>query len=226
MIQQQRIVSQSFESFEYDPKIHPNSHALICVSPFNGYFSSQNMEKLFNWTRANFEYFDIFIMDNASKYTLMAMGYEESLAIKKTKKHDRNLYNKIITCLKNIGFSGEDAKGKILSLSHISKNRNYVELYKRYADFFKKDPSFKDDCINASKNILMGKVEKITNESLCVAIQYLLLELPIWFNIPDILGLSSSVLIYKDLPFYWRNICYNYGFLSPNQKLLIKDITA
>jgi cyclo(L-tyrosyl-L-tyrosyl) synthase len=184
------------------------------------------MEMLFSWTRNNFNTFDIFTMDEASKYTLMATGYEEGQAIKKAKKHDRNLYNKIITCLKNIGFSEEDAKGKILSLSRISKDKKYVELYKRYSDFFEKDPSFKDDCINASKNILMGKVEEITSESLSVAIQYLLLELPIWFNIPDILGISSSVLIYKDLPFHWRNICYNYGFLSPNQQLLIKDITA
>lgn len=226
MLQQQKIVPHSFESFEYNPKIHSNNHALICVSPFNSYFSPQNMEMLFTWGRDNFETFDIFTMDEASKYTLMAMGYEEAQAIKKTKKHDRNLYNKIITCLTNIGFTEEESKKKIVFLSHISQNEEYVHLYKRYADFFEKNPSFKDNCINASRNILIGKMEEITNDSLNIAIQYLLLELPIWFNIPEILGLSSSVLIYKDLPLHWRNICYNYGFLSPNQKLLIKDITA
>lgn len=223
MVLQQKIDDQSLN---FNPEIHLNNHALICVSPFNGYFSAQNMEKLFSWTHNNFKTFDIFTMDEASKYTLMATGYREDQALKKTRKHDRNLYNKIITCLENIGFSEKDAKNKILFLSQISRNKKYVDLYKKYSDFFETDLSFKTDCLNASKNILVGKVEEITGESLSLAIQYLLLELPIWFNIPEILDISSSVLIYKDLPLHWHNICYNYGFLSPNQQLLIKDITA
>lgn len=223
MIQQQKIEAQSFE---YDPDVDSNDHALIGVSPFNGYFSTKNMEVLFNWARDNFKTFNIFTMDKASKYNLMAIGYTEAEAVKKTRKYDRNLRNKVITCLKNVGFSEEDAENKILSLTHISKSQKYLELYKKYLGFFEQNPSFKSDCINASKNILLGKMEKVTNESLQLAIQYLFLELPIWFNIPDILEIPSSVLIYKDLSFYWSNIYCNYGFLSPNQKLLIKDITV
>ena len=39
MLNSQNIISASQQSIEYNPKIHPNSHALIGVSPFNGYFT-------------------------------------------------------------------------------------------------------------------------------------------------------------------------------------------
>lgn len=50
-------------------------HALIVVSPFNGYFTVKNMEILFSCAKDNCRSFDVFTMDKASKYNLMAMGY-------------------------------------------------------------------------------------------------------------------------------------------------------
>ncbi len=85
MLQTQNIISEFQQSIEYDPKIRPNSHALIGVSPFNGYFTSTNIEKTLTWAHSNFENFEVFTMDKASKYNLMAMGCSENDAIKKRK---------------------------------------------------------------------------------------------------------------------------------------------
>lgn len=101
-----------YQSFEYDPKIHPNDHALICVSPFNGYFTTSNIEDLLRWAHFNFKEYSIFTMDKASKYNLMAVGYTEIEAIKKTRKQDQHLKNKIIRCLEKIGLSLEESEKK------------------------------------------------------------------------------------------------------------------
>lgn len=199
-------------------------HGLIGVSPFNGYFSVHNMEILFDWAKDNFHTFDVFTMDKASKYNLMAMGYEEHQAIKKTKKQDQHLYNKIIRCLTSVGFSEEESKRKVLLISHLYNNKRYLETFKKCKDLFDTNSFFRNDCLNASKYMLAGKTELLTDEFTNLAVNYLLEELPIWFNTPYILGLSSSVFVYKDLSLFWHNICYNYGLISPNQKIFIKNL--
>ncbi|MBX9697459.1 MAG: tRNA-dependent cyclodipeptide synthase, partial [Alphaproteobacteria bacterium] len=116
-LQSQTIISEFQQSIEYDPKTHPNSHALIGISPFNGYFTTSNIEKTLIWAHSNFENFEVFTMDKASKYNLIAMGYSENEAIKKAKKQDQHLKNKIIRGLESIGFSEDEAKKKILLIS-------------------------------------------------------------------------------------------------------------
>ncbi|MGN6670646.1 MAG: tRNA-dependent cyclodipeptide synthase, partial [Candidatus Nucleicultricaceae bacterium] len=112
MLNPQNIISAFQQSIEYNPKIHPHSHALIGVSPFNGYFTASNIEKTLIWAHSNFKSFGVFTMDKASKYNLIAMGYSEDEAIKKTKKQDQHLKNKIMRGLESIGFSEDAAKEK------------------------------------------------------------------------------------------------------------------
>lgn len=61
------------------------NYALIAVSPFNSYFSINNMKKLFNWADINFIDFNVFMMDEVSVYNLMAIGYDKKKLYKKQK---------------------------------------------------------------------------------------------------------------------------------------------
>jgi cyclo(L-tyrosyl-L-tyrosyl) synthase len=223
MIQSQKIDEQSFE---YNPKIHPNTHALIGVSPFNGYFTTSNIETLLRWAHFNFKDFSIFTMDKASKYNLMAVGYEELEAVKKTRKQDQHLKNKIIRGLEKIGFSPEEAEKKILLISNLYENDKYNEIYKYCLHLFKTNPSFKSDCLSASKYTLVDKAEKVTEEAAHLAVNYLLEELPVWINTPYILDIPFSVFVYKDLSLPWYNIFHRYGLVSPNQKIFIRCISS
>lgn len=209
---------------DYDPSRDRNDHALIGVSPFNGYFSADIIENLIRWSSLNFKSFDLFTMDGASKYNLMAMGYSEEDALKKTMKQDKHLRNKIIRGFEKMGYTQEEALKKIVLISQLKTNERYLELYEFYLLIFKNNPAFRQDCLNASKTILPNKDSQISDDTASIAVKYLLQEIPIWFNSPYILGIESSVFVYKDLPHYWRNVCYNYDLISPNQKLYIKQI--
>ena len=199
-------------------------HALIAVSTFNSYFSIKNMKSLFSWAYENFNDFNVFIMDEVSIFNLMALGYDEEQALKKTKKHDRNLKNKVIKSLTNIGFILEESNKKIILLSHLSESDKYIEAYKRYVHIFENNPSFRNDCLGATKSMLSEKIQNVNDEAIYLSVKYLLAELPLWFEIPYILDLPSSVLVYKDLSFFWKRICYNYNLLSPQQEVLIKCV--
>ncbi|HLW73146.1 MAG TPA: tRNA-dependent cyclodipeptide synthase [Candidatus Babeliales bacterium] len=187
-------------------------HALIAVSAFNGYFSIKNMVILFNWAYKEFNNFNVFLMDEVSIFNLMALGYDKEQALKKTKKHDSNLKNKVIKSLNTIGFN------------QISQSDTYLEAYKRYVHIFETNASFKKDCLDATKMMLLKKINNVSDKALHLSLKYLLAELPIWLDIPYVLNLPSSVLVYKDLPFSWERICYNYNLLSPQQEILIKYV--
>lgn len=203
---------------------HLGDHALIGVSTFNSYFSVENMEKLFLWAHKNFTHFNVFFMDGASIFNLMAVGYHEQEALRKTKKHDRNIENKIIKSLVNIGFDMETSKEKIVLLSTLSKNKKYSDLHEKYVNLFEENILFRNDCLNATNEMLSSKVQEISNDSLYLAVKYLLAELPLWFEAPFILNLNSSTFIYKDLSYFWKKICYDYNLLSSTQKILVKSV--
>lgn len=199
-------------------------HALVAISTFNSYFSIENMEKLFFWTHQNFLNFNVFFMDGASIFNLMAMGYDEQKAFKKTKNHDNNLKNRIIKSLTNINFDFEESKNKIVILSDISQNQRYIDIYNSCVNFFEENNSFKKDCLDITRTMLANKMSKISEDALNLAVKYLLAELPLWFNTPYILNINSSTFIYKDLSFSWQKICYHYNLLSSNQEIMIKSI--
>ncbi len=199
-------------------------HGLIAVSNFNSYFSVKNMEILFSWGCENFNDFNVFIMDKVSIFNLKALGYDEKQASKRTKKHDRNLKNKVIKSLINIGFNLDESRKKILLLSELSKSDKYIEAYERYVQIFETNTSFRNDCLGATKSMLSEKIHSVNDEAIYMSVKYVLAELPIWFEIHHILGLPSSVLVYKDLSFFWKRICYNYNFLSPQQEIFIKCV--
>ena len=203
-----------------------DEHALVAISTFNSYFSIENMEKLFYWAHQNYSYFNIFFMDGASKFNLMAIGYDEQKAIRKTRSHDNNLKNKIIKSLSSIDPSFEYSQNRIILLSDLSCNKIYIDLYNIVQKKFDEDINFQRDCFEATKMMLSTKTPEVTQEALDLAVQYLLAELPLWFNTPDILDVNSSSLVYKDFSVPWQRICYDHKFLSPNQKITIKSVSV
>ena len=206
--------------------LQTHEHALIGVSTFNSYFSQENMEKLFCWAQQSFNNFNVCVMDEASIFNLMAMGYDKKEALKKTKRNDKYLYNKIIRSLTSLGFSLDQSQRKILHYSYLSKSTPYLKIYNKCVNLFNNNVNYTNDCLNATKLMLADKVNNLDEDKLDLAVKYLLAELPFWYDTPYILGINSSTFIYKDLSFYWQRICYNYDLLSKKQSIYIKNVCS
>jgi cyclo(L-tyrosyl-L-tyrosyl) synthase len=91
-------------------------HALIGISPFNSYYSEENLKKLFSWGLSTFKRINIFIPDGISIYTLQGMGYPKERAEKKTRSQDRYLKNKAIRALAANNISEAEANNMIVFL--------------------------------------------------------------------------------------------------------------
>lgn len=177
-------------------------HALIGISPFNGYYVQSNLEKLFSWGLSNFKEMNVFIPDEISLYTLQAVGYSENKAKKKISRQDRYLKSKAIKALVANGLSEKEAIGKIIFLSSLANNEKYMRFYNACNELYEKDKNFKDGCLATSKWVLASKgiYEIVNDEAVNIAVKYFLAELPLYLNASDILNVSSSLFIYKDSP--------------------------
>ena len=92
--------------------------------------------------------------------------------------------------------------------------------------YFNENVNFRKDCLETTQAMLADKIEHLTEDRVHLAVQYLLRELPVWFDTPYILGIKSSIYVYKDFSYLWQKICYNYGLMSINQSIFVKNVIS
>lgn len=174
-------------------------HAIIGISPFNSYFSEQNITKLISWSLKTFAQFTVFIPNGWSFYTLVGQGYTESEAIKKTKKHDLKLRNKVIRAFNNNYIPKEKAEGYILTAQELDRNDAYKRIYDECLDRFNTDISFREMCLSTSKKIISKTNKNICDELLHFAANYVINEMPLFTKTPDFLIVPSSFMVYHNV---------------------------
>lgn len=220
-IQYQPVNSLSEQIFKL------GEHAIVGVSPFNSYFTEGNLENLFRWSIGKFKNISVFIPDGISAFTFKALGYSEEKSIKKTRRQDCYLENKVIRAFSNMGISKKEAGQKILKVSELAlNNKRYREIYQNFLEKFENESPFRMGCLSTSKWILASKERKepISDEAVNVAVKYFLHELPLFLDTPGILGVGSSLFIYNTIPEYLQAI-YNLNCLiSPHQGFLVANI--
>ncbi|MDR0678198.1 MAG: tRNA-dependent cyclodipeptide synthase [Holosporaceae bacterium] len=202
-------------------------HALLGISPFNSYYVKENLEKLFSWALNTFKEITVFIPNEIAVYTLQAVGYPQQKAEKKTRRQDHYLKNKAIKALITSGLSEIEAQDKIVCLSDLTSNKVYIKLCNHCRDLYKNDNSFRNGCFLTSKWVLDGKClgSTVENEQLDVAVQYFLAELPLYLDTPGILGVPSSLFVYKDpLPDFLQKIYIENLLVSPNQGYMMVNV--
>lgn len=176
-------------------------HAIIGVSPFNSYFSEKRLTELFTWADETFEAFHIFVPDDATKYTLEAVGYAPARASKKARRQCRYLLNKIERALANIAYDLD--MSLLLNGEALLKNARYLDLRTQAERKFASDTTFRRQCLECSRWVLQSQVDNvecIDDTALMHAVKYLLAEMPLFMDSASIVGTRSSVFCYHQCP--------------------------
>jgi cyclo(L-tyrosyl-L-tyrosyl) synthase len=195
---------------------------LIGISPFNSYFSVENIISILHLVIEEFKDFAIFIPDKISSYTLLALGYEEKRVNFKIRKQDNYLKNKALRALSEIGKDYKiDTSNKIITLSSLLDNPHYVKNYNWIKKMFNDDKNFEHGCIRTSNWIISNHSKyynsTVDSKSLTVAVQYFLRELPVFLCASEILNVNSCCFIYPSIPEFLSEIYNNYDFTSKDQ---------
>ena len=198
-------------------------HAVIGISPFNSYYSEQRIASLIRWGIDNFNDFHLFVPDTLPVFNFLSLGYPEERAKSKTKHQWKYLNNKITKAFMANGFT-EPPCSKLITISEpLSNNEMYKMIHQKCIDQYKYDPVFKKQCLKASESIFGNSYDPATGDTkLEIAVQYLLGELPLYLNTPEILGVKSSLFIYHDkIDFFVNLYTGHHKLLSANQGHLI-----
>jgi tRNA-dependent cyclodipeptide synthase len=196
---------------------------ILGISPFTSYYSIKNMTALFNWSNNYFDTYYVFYMDKASIYNLMARGYTEEHAKKRTTQTDNKMKKNIIKSLVASGISLLDCERRIILLSQISLNDKYQDKFKFYIDMYKNNEPFRTDCINCVTNFLNTK-DDIDITLVNLSMNYLFAELPIWLNMASILDIDNVIMVYKNLLPFWEKLDNHYKLMDINQSLHVMDV--
>ena len=200
--------------------------ALIGISPFNSYFSTEKILEIFEWINRQYTDFAVFVPDQISKYTYEALGYKESRTHQKIRKQDNYTINKINNSLLYF-YQNYPDKGKINihSISELRKKQSYQDLYETYSNLFTKDKEFRQNCLDMTEWVLLNnnkaKDVKIEESQKNIAVQYFLLELPIMTHSTNILELGSCDFVYHTIPKFLKYLYSTKELISPTQNFLV-----
>jgi cyclo(L-tyrosyl-L-tyrosyl) synthase len=168
--------------------------ALIGISPFNSYFSAERIRAIIEFCERGGRPVALFVPDDVTRYTLQARGYSEEEAVRKTRRQIRYLRNKIDQAIQTRGLPVFDCRT-------LESNSAYRERLAATLGRFKDDDPFRRACLETTRWVLSAKEdEPVAPEAAMLGVNYLLAELPLFFNSPDILGESQVVFIYHQCP--------------------------
>lgn len=207
--------------------VEARRHAVIGVSPFNSYFSEARLEALFGWAERNFERFDVFVPDEAARFTLEAMGYPPSRARKKAHRRARYLGNKILRALDRAVAHPEAVR--VWNHESLSTSDPYRRLLAETEARFESDAQFRAACMDCSRWVLEAQSDAPpSEETLLRAVDYFLAEMPFFMDSAAIAGAASSVFCYHQCPGSLRLFYTDRpaGLIADRRAFLVVDTPA
>lgn len=188
-------------------------HAVVGVSPFVSYFTEKNIINVIKYTASNFEKFNVFIPDTLPIYNFLSIGYSFEEAKSKTKRQFNYLRNKVFKSFQYLGYDFNYIGNSLIVMDDLFNNKYYINLIDKFFNLYNINEEFKNECDQFSLDVLSG------SHDINIAVKYLLYEMPLFMNSPEIFGVKSSTFIYYNTPKFIKYI-FNKKIVSPFQSYL------
>lgn len=179
-------------------------HAVFGVSPFNGHFTEPRLRNLFRWGCQRFDRIHVFVPDEPAAFTLEALGYAPARARHKARRQANYLHNKIHRALEAVGSPIGNGRFELLNWERLQQNLRYRDALERCRRMFADEPEFREACLDSARWALHGRAgrEDVSEPALHRAVEYFLVEVPLFANSPEILDEPASVFCYhQSIPF-------------------------
>lgn len=167
---------------------------ILGISINNSYFKEENLARLVSWAsmRSNSVY--IMIPDEPAVHTMMALGYTEKDAEKKSKKKSNALENKCNQIIESLDVS---TTVRVLRWKDFNSNIHYTESLSGLRNVYQSDENFKCAVKNTTIEVLLSNgLLAPSGEVLEIGVQFLLKELAFISHADLILGHQSVGYVY------------------------------
>ncbi|MCP9931467.1 tRNA-dependent cyclodipeptide synthase [Cyanobium sp. AMD-g] len=199
-------------------------HAVVGTSPFNSYYSEGRLTALLAWANEHFDHIDVFIPDTPTVWTLEAGGYPPEEAAHKTRRQVRYLTNKIGRARDAVGTAAN--RLRLLPWTQVARLDRYAASEQRCRDAFATDRAFQQECLAATDDVLQNRRREAHDPShgqRLGAVDYLMAELPLILNGPELFGVQTSTFVYhRSLRLFERIFSGDFSIgPSPGQHFVI-----
>lgn len=175
-----------------------DGYAILGVSPFNSHFTETAITDLVAWASAGFAGFTLFIPDEPTVFSLMALGYSAKDARKKSRRQCSYLRNK---CLKALHANGvPDDPARVTLHENLMGNERYRAKLCYVLEMYRSSTTFANACDAFGRDFLANKVALPDQQSVALASQYFLHELPVFIYGNHIFDVNRAVFVYPKCP--------------------------
>jgi cyclo(L-tyrosyl-L-tyrosyl) synthase len=171
-------------------------HALLGVSPGNGYFNVALLTRLLGWLCAEFARVDVVVPDSALVHTYLALGYEPQRARRKARGETNVLRNRVDRAWRAGG--GPREGDGLHRMSDLAAHPVYRERLAEAERALREDDALAGTCAEMSREVLRarGHTGPPAPERVERATRYLAAELPFFLASADIFDVPSSLNFY------------------------------
>jgi len=150
------------------------------MSPGNGYFKQEVIDKLLVYCTENYSKVEICIPDIPAISTYMALGYSENKARTKAIRLQGNNYrNRINNVLVDRNLSQDNIKIWNWDKDGIEKNSIYAESFEYIKDLYESNFDFRKDINMATEEVLVNnqfKKKELSEDDIVMGTHYILSE--------------------------------------------------
>jgi cyclo(L-tyrosyl-L-tyrosyl) synthase len=171
-------------------------HALVGVSPGNGYFSEERLRLLLDWMSRAFDRVDAVVPDSSLVHTYQALGTPPEQAWNWAQRDARRMHRRIERAWQDSGM--QQSKHRIRKLSEFTEHPSYQSLIQQVEQEIARDQSVKEVFVGAAHSALTSQLKgsEPSPAQAEEAARYLIAEMPLCIDTPSVLDVATSVCVY------------------------------
>ncbi|GLW06867.1 hypothetical protein Misp01_19970 [Microtetraspora sp. NBRC 13810] len=174
-------------------------HALVGVSPGNGYFSEERLSHLLRWAGTAFDRVDAIIPDASLVHTHRALGEPPERALRKAAAESARTRRRVERAWQAIGVPPREQRVHLLS--EFTDHPTYRALRRDAEEAVRRDAAVREVFRHAGAAALRTRLKGAEPAAHQVeeAMNYLVAEMPLCTDTPGILGVPTSVNVYHQV---------------------------
>ncbi len=173
-----------------------NKLLIIGMSPGNGYFKQEVIDKLLVYCLEKYEKVGVFIPDVPAISTYVALGYPEDIAkSKKAIPQGNNFRNRVKSSIDNQNIDSSRVKVFNWEKENIENNDEYKKSFAYIKNLYEKNNLFNQDIDAETKKVLVNnsfRKKEITEDDIKIGSHYILSEFAFMLHLPEYLKSYDS----------------------------------
>ncbi|WP_043727038.1 tRNA-dependent cyclodipeptide synthase [Kutzneria sp. 744] len=171
-------------------------HVLVGLSPQNGRYKPEYIRNLIFWLQPRFRSIDVVIPGFEAAYTLVAAGHPPAQAVHRARRAYRQLRNPAVRALADLGVP--DPSRHVTSWTRLHADAAYRASLIRSRKAYLTDPRIRRACREMTAEVVGNAADgqPVTQCDIDIAVRYVIAEIPLLTDGPDVFGADRSVFVY------------------------------